>query len=97
MKNDLLYQAFGVSRGYEYVDTKYMDGCVEFILAVKNDQLICPECKSANVIRKGKRHRRLQTVPIGFQQVFLKAEVPQCECKDCGKTFEVSPPLPSRM
>jgi hypothetical protein len=29
--------------------------------------------------------------------VFLVTEVPQCQCRDCGKRFEVSPLLPRRM
>ena len=58
---------------------------------------IVKDGKSRKVIRKGKRYRRLQTVPIGFKSVVMKTEVPQCECKDCGKTFEVSPPLPAHM
>ena len=68
-------------------------------MAVKPERLVCPACQSAQLIRKGKRYRRIQPVPIGFQPVVLKTEVPQCKCQACGKTFEVSPPffLPSPM
>ena len=97
MSQSLLYHAFGVREGYEYVRTEYPQGRIEFTLAVKKQLLVCPECQSRNVVRKGKRYRRIHTVPIGFKSVVLKTEVPQCECKGCGKTFEVSPPLPSRM
>ena len=47
--------------------------------------------------RKGKRYRHLRTGPIGFKSVVMKTEVPQCQCKACGKAFEVSPPLPVHM
>ena len=97
MSQSLLFHAFGVREGYDYVRTEYREGCVEFTLAVQEKLLVCPECQSRDVIRKGRRYRRLQTVPIGFKAVFLKTEVPQCACKSCGKAFEVSPPLPRDM
>ena len=97
MSQSLLYHAFGVREGYEYVRTEYQDGAVQFHLAVKQDQFVCPECDSSNVIRKGGRTRSLQTVPIGFKAVFLVTEVPKCECKECGAKFELAPLLPRPM
>ena len=97
MSQSLLYHAFGVREGYEYRRTDYHDGAVQFHLAVKADQLVCPECRSRHVIRKGGRERSLQTVPIGFKPVFLVTEVPKCECKECGAKFEVAPLLPRPM
>ena len=97
MSQSLLYHAFGLREGYDYVRTEYRHGCVEFTLAVQDKMLVCPQCESREVVRKGKRYRRLQTVPIGFKSVFLRTEVPQCACKSCGKAFEVSPPLPTDM
>ena len=95
MSQSLLYHAFGVREGYEYVCTKYPHGGIEFTLAVKKELLVCPTCGSEQVVRKGKRYRHIQTVPIGFKPVALKTEVPHCECKACGKTFEVSPLCPA--
>ena len=97
MSQSLLYHAFGVRKGYEYVGTDYEQGAVRFHLAVKADQFVCPDCKSTNVIRKGGRERSLQTVPIGMKPVFLVTEVPKCECKDCGARFELAPLLPRPM
>jgi transposase len=97
MSQSLLYHAFGVREGYEYVRTDYHQGAVQFHLAVKEGLLVCPACQSSNVIRKGGRERSLQTVPIGMKPVFLVTEVPKCECKDCGAKFEVAPLLPRRM
>ena len=96
MSQSLLYHAFGVREGYEYVRTEYHDGAVQFHLVAKQDQFVCPECQSRNVIRKGARKRSLQTVPIGLKPVFLVTEVPKCECKDCGAKFELAPLLPRR-
>ena len=93
----MLYHAFGVREGYDYVRTLYEDGCVRFVLAVRDELLVCSKCQSPEVSRKGRRFRELQTVPIGLKPVWLVTEVPQCECRACGQSFEVSPPLPRRM
>jgi transposase len=97
MSQSLLYHAFGVREGYDYVKTLYEDGCIRFVLEVHPEMLVCPDCQSKEVSRKGRRYRELQTVPIGLKPVFLVTEVPKCQCRDCGKTFEVSPPLPRPM
>jgi transposase len=97
VSQSLLYHAFGVREGYEYVRTEYPRGTVEFHLAVADRLLVCPHCQSRELIRKGKRFRRLQTVPIGLKPVWLVTEVPRCQCRGCGQVFEVAPPLPQRM
>ena len=97
MSQSLLYHAFGVREGYDYVRTEYHQGSVEFHLAVQGEWLICPHCPESEVIRKGKRFRRIQTVPIGLKPVFLVTEVPRCQCQACGRVFEVAPPLPQPM
>ena len=94
MSQSLLYHAFGVREGYEYVRTEYHHGTVEFHLAVSDRLLICPHCQGRELIRKGKRFRRLQTVPIGLKPVWLVTEVPRCQCRSCGRVFEVAPLLP---
>ena len=96
MDLSLLKHAFGVRGGYECVHTEYRKDGIEFTLAVKKLGA-CPACGSKEVVRKGKRYRHLRTVPIGFKSVVMKTEVPQCQCKACGKAFEVSPPLPVHM
>ena len=97
MSQSLLYHAFGVREGYDYVRTEYHHGTVEFHLAVQVRLLVCPHCQERDVIRKGKRFRRIQTVPIGRKPVFLVTEVPRCQCRQCGQVFEVSPLLPRPM
>lgn len=97
MSQSLLYHAFGVREGYDYVETLYQDGCIRFVLHVRADWIKCPACGSQEVSRKGRRFRELQTVPIGLKAVFLVTEIPKCQCATCGKRFEVSPPLPPRM
>lgn len=97
MNQSLLHHAFGVREGYDYVRTEYHHGTVEFHLAVQSPLLVCPHCEGRDVIRRGKRFRRIQTVPIGLKPVFLVTEVPRCQCRQCGQGFEVAPLLPRRM
>ncbi len=97
MSQSLLYHAFGVREGYRYVKTLYEAGCIRFVLEVGKSLLVCPDCHSRQVSRKGRRWRELQTVPIGLKPVFLVTEVPKCQCRDCGRSFEVSPLLPRPM
>ena len=93
----MLYHAFGVREGYDYVRTEYHQGAVEFHLAVASRLLVCPHCQGREIIRKGKRFRRIQTVPVGLKPVFLVTEVSRGQCRWCGQVFEVAPPLPRRM
>ena len=55
MSQSLLYHAFGVREGYEYVKTGYVEGRVEFHLAVKEEKLVCPECGAGPAMRRGRR------------------------------------------
>jgi len=94
MSQSLLYHAFGVREDYEYRSTKYVEGRVEFHLAVKDEAIICPHCEEREYWRRGKRQRRINTLPIGPKQVVLVVEVPKCECRGCGESFRALPPLP---
>jgi len=93
MDESLLYDIFGVDRTYRCTGSEVRLGAVYVALEPKEELLVCPDCGSTNVIRKGKRTRQIQTLPIGFHPVVLQVEVPRCRCKSCQKTFEVAPPF----
>ena len=97
MIHTLLRKAFGVSAQYRYERTEYLWGGIHFHLSVKDEALICPECGwGDDVIRKGRRYRSLQSVPIGLKAVYLVSEVARCRCQGCELIFEVHPPLRGR-
>jgi transposase len=97
MSQTLLRRAFGVSGYYQHVRTDFLWGGVQFYLDLKAEALVCPQCGLADeVIRKGRRCRCLQTVPIGLKPVYLVTEVARCHCRRCQAIFEVHPPLPGR-
>ena len=98
MIQTLLRNAFGVGAQYQYERTECPWGAVQLYLSLKDEALICPQCGCMDdVIRKGRRYRSLQSVPIGLKAVYLVSEVARCRCHVCELTFEVHPPLPGRM
>lgn len=97
MIQTLLRNAFGVGAQYRYERTEYLWGAVQIYLSLKDEALICPRCRCGDeVIRKGRRYRSLQSVPIGLKPVYLVSEVVRCQCQVCDLIFEVHPPLPGR-
>jgi transposase len=97
MNQSLLQKAFGVSWHYRCVRVDYDWGSVQFYLDLKASALVCPLCGAVHaVIRKGRRSRILQTVPIGLKPVYLVTEVARCQCRRCDVIFEVAPPLPGQ-
>jgi transposase len=91
MNPSILTQLFGVAEGYELVQAEQPGHLLRLHLDVQERLLICPRCGSREVSRKGRRHRKLQTVPVGLLPVYLRAEVPDCACRECGTRFEVAP------
>ncbi len=97
MNQSLLEKAFGVSGKCPVRTCRLPVKPVQFHLETKAEALVCPQCGSAQaVIRKGRRCRVLQTVPIGLKPVYLVTEVARCQCRRCEVIFELAPPLPGR-
>jgi len=84
MSTSLLYHGLGL-KNIEYLGTEYKDGSIIFHIKTKEKSLRCANCNSKNVIKKGLVQRKFKTVPLGFKQVFLLADIQRLECRDCGK------------
>jgi transposase-like protein len=97
MSQSLLYHAFGIPKAYRYVRTEYQAGAIWFTVRPEQKPECCPACRSQQFVAHGRRERRVRTVPIGLKAVWLKVTVPRYRCKDCGQTWELSPPLSRRM
>jgi transposase len=96
MEETLLHEIFGVSKSYRSTRTAVRHGGV-FVAVEPLDKLYrCPECRSRDVIRKGRRIRCVQTLPIGFHPVYLEVAVPRCQCNGCQQIFEIAPPFARR-
>ena len=77
----LLYHGFKI-RGYNYVKTEYVNG--KTIITIKKKYHCCSICGSHNVTLDNCNIREIQTVPIGFREVYIKLDVWRCNCLDCG-------------
>lgn len=93
MEDVLLHQIFGVSKSYCLMGTVVKSGGVFVAVEPVGKLYVCPACRSRDVIRRGRRIRRVQTLPIGFHPVYLEVEVPRCQCKACQRLFEIVPPF----
>jgi transposase len=98
MEDALLHEIFGVSKSYRSTKTEVKQGGVFVTVVPLDKRYACPGCRSRDVIRRGQRIRRVQTLPIGFHPVYLEVAVPRCQCKACQRLFEIVPPfaLPTR-
>ena len=96
MDETLLHEIFGVSKSYRSTRTEIKHGGIFVAVEPLERLFFCPECRSRDVIRKGQRVRRVQTVPIGFHPVYLEVQVPRCQCKQCQYIFEIAPPFVRR-
>lgn len=82
MSTSILYHCFGIV-GYNYLKSSYENGEMIFSIEHNSETLMCPDCGSTDVIRKGKYPRIIQTLPIGMKRVFIYLEVQRVECREC--------------
>ena len=94
MEETLLHEIFGVSKSYHSTGTEVKDGNVFIAVEPRDRRWTCPACGSRDVIGKGRRIRRVQTVPIGSHPVFLAVAVPRCQCNTYQHLWELPPRLP---
>lgn len=93
MEDAILYEIFGVSKNYRSTVTEVKQRGVFVGLEPLEKRFVCPKCRSRDLSRRGKRVRRVQTLPIGFHPVYLEVELPRCECNRCEHLFEIAPPF----
>lgn len=93
MEEKLLHEIFGVSKSYRSTGTEVRHGGVYVAVEPRAKLYVCPGCRKRDVIRKGRRLRRVQTLPIGFHPVYLEVVVPRCQCQACYHIFEIAPPF----
>jgi transposase len=62
----------------------FLGGKTVFYGSIHSNELICPACRSRNVIQFGTKARRFKTLPVGRKKVELTVYIPRLCCKDCG-------------
>jgi len=60
-----------------------------FTISQSRSSCRCPQCGSADVIRRGHNERRYRTLPIGSKPAWLVLAVPRVECCECGIVRQV--------
>ena len=89
MSTSLVYHAFGIRGGYEYVRTDYVAGGMVISIRQPREHLRCSHCGSADVHVKTHQDRIFRTLPIGSRPVTIHFPVPRVECQKCGLSRQV--------
>lgn len=82
MSTSFLYHTLGIY-GYNYVHQKFENGNYILKISPKYNLMVCPNCNSKDIIRRGVTIRRLRTIPIGEKPVILLVEIPRIQCTKC--------------
>lgn len=93
MSTSLLYHAFGIRGGFEYVRTDYAEGRVTLSIRQPRDKLRCPDCGAADVHLKTHRDRVFRGVPIGARPVWIHLPVARVACQKCAAVRQVKLPF----
>ena len=85
MSTSILYHMMGII-GYEYERLILDKDTISFKISKQTKHLKCIDCKSKNVIKKGKKVRRIRGLPLGhYRVIYLDVIIHKLKCKDCGK------------
>lgn len=85
MSTSILYHCFGImGRGIHHVRTRFEKGCTIFTIDQDPTTLVCSNCGSRAVKRKGTVRRVWNTLPIGLRPTHVKWYVPRLRCLACG-------------
>lgn len=82
MSTSVLYRAIGM-RGYEHVSAWEQQGVFKLRMRTPEGRLRCPDCGSADVIRRGSVDRLLHAPPVGLRATVLFVQTPRVECRAC--------------
>jgi transposase len=93
MSTSLLYHAFGIRGGFEYVRTDYAEGKVIVGIRQPREKLRCSHCGSPDVHVKTHRDRVFRTVPIGARPVWVHLPVARVACQKCAVIRQVKLPF----
>src|SRR6476660_7860815 len=83
MSTSVLYQAFGIRGGYEYVRTEYVEGEVLISIRQRRETLRCSQCDSLDVHVKTHEHRVFRGLPIGSRPVRIHLPIARVACQRC--------------
>lgn len=82
MSTSLLYHTNRIN-GVKYKTTRYEKGAVIWVVELQHNICRCPKCKDYHHNFKGRKSRRIRTVPIGTKPCFIEIETRRLECRKC--------------
>jgi transposase len=88
---ELYHNQGGKSLTYESFETA--DGKTTYVCSIPDNKLVCPVCKSNNIIKRGIRYRIVKGVPVGQREVYLKIKINRIYCNRCGILRQVVPSI----
>ena len=91
MSTSILYHGFGV-RHYRHFRTEFVGGSMIFHIEKSPGKRRCVDCRSRDVVLKGRISRRLRTLPIGGKKVFLQIHLHRLWCRSC-RSLKLEPLL----
>lgn len=90
MSTSLLYHAFAIRGGYQYVRTEYVEGKVLVSVQQDRESLRCSHCGARHVHVKTHENRVFRGLPIGSRPVWIHLPVARVECQKCGVVRQVA-------
>ena len=92
MSTSDLYHIWGVKGFTQLPSPKYEAKGTPYKLEPQAQLIRCPDCGSADVIRKGAVKRTLRGPQVGDREaVFFEIDVPKVKCKACGTVKQIAP------
>lgn len=88
MKNSLNFEQFGVSADYEVAGQEIDMSGMTLSFRPKDFEEKCPECGSGNIMKKGKRVRKLISVPLGMKACWLDVTIGKRMCNNSAGAFQ---------
>lgn len=88
MSQQELYHVLNL-RGYRVNRTETADKVLMLHIEPQAHRLVCSQCGSRDVIRRGQKERWFRHLPIGSACIWLIASLPRVECKACGLVRQI--------
>ena len=93
MSTSIIYHLFGV-KGYDYQRLTLTKGEIKFVIKKKRGYIVCPKCKSRDIVTRGSKTRSLRALPTGhYRKLYLDVIVFMIQCKSCGARLQEDIPI----
>jgi transposase len=93
MSTSLLYHEHGL-KSIQHLSTSFKHGNIFYKVQIKPNLIVCPLCRSQDIIKKGKITRQIRTPTSRINHsAFLVFDIPRVYCKHCDIIRQVKIPF----